>query len=303
MRNSSEQGHPARLVLRRTGSNDLVWANVKKMPFPLHNREFVNHQVCCSDVNGDLLITTVPVDEVIDYGMKTNPVRGLARTLMRLIPAGESQCKVAYYMYGDAGGRIPAFVMGSKIPLALGAVGDLREEFQRDDEIDKLERDQLARVIKDEPQTYTAEEDILINKGLAKLGMLEWEHFEELKSPDHLVKMGKILFDDGGVGLGNVTVDASIEVCAAWEIAKMNREQVRDAGSLERSFAMTNDHHGVYHVVYDIKIPGFQQREFLSSRVWRQQGDKLAVLYDDVEHPDFPVSPSLVRGSTTIYYE
>jgi hypothetical protein len=220
---------------------------------------------------------------------------------MRLTPFGDSHSKLTYYMYVDAGGRIPKFVIDSKIPLALGAVGDLREEFQRDDEIDKLERDQLARVIKDEPQTYTAEEDILINKGLAKLGMLEWEHFEELEAPDHLVKMGKILIDGGGVGRASVTVDASIEECAAWEIAKMNREQVRDAGSLERSFTKTNDHHGVYHVVYDFKIPGFQRREFLSSLVWRQQGDKLAVLYEDVEHADYPVDPSLVRGSTTIY--
>jgi len=183
------------------------------------------------------------------------------------------------------------------------SVADLREKFQRDDEIDKMEWDELARIIKDVPQTYTAEEDILINKVHAKLGMLEWGHFEELESPDHLVKMGKISIEGGGVGRASVTVDASMEECAAWEIAKMNREQVRDAGSLERSFTKTNDHHGVYHVVYDFKIPGFQPREFLSSLVWRQQGDKLVVLYDDVEHTDFPVYPSLVRATTTIYFE
>ena len=183
------------------------------------------------------------------------------------------------------------------------SVADLREKFQRDDEIDKMEWDELARIIKDVPQTYTAEEDILINKVHAKLGMLEWGHFEELESPDHLVKMGKHSIGGGGVGRASVTVDASIEECVAWEISKMNREQARDAGSLERSFTKTNDHHGVYHVVYDFGIPGFQPREFLSSLVWRQQGDKLVVLYDDVEHTDFPVSPSLVRGSTTIHCE
>jgi len=133
--------------------------------------------------------------------------------------------------------------------------------------------------------------------------MLEWGHFEKLESPDHLVKMGKISIEGGGVGRASVTVDASIEECATWEIAKMNREQVRDAGSLERSFTKTNDHHGVYHVVYDFKISGFQPREFLSALVWRQQEDKIAVFYDGVEHADFPVCPSLVRGSTTVYCE
>ena len=303
MRIDSEEGNPARLRQRANSAHDQVFATVKKMPFPLNNREFVARQLCTGDANGDLLVTIVPLDEVIDYGLKHRTVRGVSRALMRFTPFGESQCQVTYIQYLDANGRIPTFVVESKIPEALGAVGELRDEFQRDDEIDKLERDQLAKVIKEEPQTYTAEEDILINKVHAKLGMLEWGHFEELESPDHLVNMCKISIEGGGVGRASVAVDASIEECAAWEIAKMNREQAKDAGSLERSFTKTNDHHGVYHVVYDFKIPGFQQREFLSSLVWGQQGDKLVVLYDDVEHVDFPVSPSLVRATTTIYCE
>jgi len=161
---SSEQGNPALLLADERSRHDHVVATIKKMPFPLHNREFVFHQVCCSDINGDLLLASVPADEAIDYGMKTNTVRGVARNLMRLIPSGDSHSKLTYYMYVDAGGRIPTFVENAKIPLAIGAVGDLREEFQNDYEIDKLERDQLARVIRDEPQTYTAEENILINK-------------------------------------------------------------------------------------------------------------------------------------------
>jgi len=308
MRISSEQRHPARLVQRRTGSNELVWATIKKMPFPLYNREFVCHQVCCSDVNGDLLFTSVPADEAIDYGMKTKTVRGVARNLMRLTPFGDSHSKLTYYMYVDAGGRIPKFVIDSKIPLALGAVGHLREEFQRDDEIDKLERDQLARVIKDEPQTYTAEEDILINKVHIKLGMLEWEHFEELKSPDHLVKMGKIFIDGSSscVCRAITTVDASAEECTAWVIAKMSKESRKihiANGGRERDFRKENEHHGVLRVVSDFEIPGLQPREFLSTQVWRRQGDKLAAVYDNVEHADFPLTPAYVRGTATAYYE
>jgi len=306
LRTSSEQGNPARLVQKRTGSNDMVWATIKKLPSPLHNREFVNRLVCCLDVNGELLLISVPVDDVIDYGVKTNTVRGVSRALMRLIPAGDSRCKLTYYMHVDAGGRIPAFVMDSKIPLTLGAVGDLREKFQRDNEIDKAEGDELARIIKmDEQRTYTAEEDMLINKVDIKLGVLGWEHFEELESPDHHVKMGKIFIDgsSSAVGRGSTIVDASVEDCAAWELAKTSRESLSNSRSLARSFAKTNVHHGLFHLVFDLHIPGFLPREFLTEQVWRRQGEKLAVAYESVEHDDFPLNPSYVRGTSTAYWE
>jgi len=73
LRVSSEQGDPAHLI--QSGPRDQLLATIKKMPFPLNNREFVGHQVCAKDTNGDLLITAVPVDDVIDYGMSTRTVR------------------------------------------------------------------------------------------------------------------------------------------------------------------------------------------------------------------------------------
>jgi len=302
-RMSREEQNPARILATTYTNHDNIVATIKKLPLLLRNREFVDRQVCAADTSGDFLVAADPVDDNIDYGTSIRTVRGIARVFTRITPLGFSQCRVTIHLYLDAGGVIPRSLVTSKLPDAMSPATEMRDAFQRDDEIDKAERDELVRVIKDEPQIYTAEEDILINKVNVKLGILEWEHFDELESLDHLVKMGKIFIDGGGVLRANVTVDASIEVCAAWEMAKMNREQIRDAGSLERSFTKTNDHHGVYHVVYDIMIPGFQQREFLSSLVWRQQGDKLAVLYEDVEHADFPVNPSLVRGSSTIYCE
>jgi len=266
MRISSEQSHPARLVQRRNGLNDAVVATIKKMPFPLNNREFVNRQLCCSDVNGDLLFAYAPVDDVIDYGMNARAVRGLIRAIMRLTPTGESQCKVTYHIYINANGRIPTFVVNAKIPITLGAVGGLREEFQRDDEIDKLERDELARTIKEEPRTYTADEDTHVNKVDVKLGMIEWEFFKELESPDFLVKMGKIYTEGSSLVVGRaiVTVDAEAELCAAWDMSVMSRERVKIAGSLrgsERSLTRTNGFNGLFRMVMDLEIPGLETRE------------------------------------------
>jgi len=124
MRISSEEGSPARLRPMANSSHDQVFATIKKMPFPLNYREFVSRQVCAADTNGDLLLTAVPVDDVIDYGMSTRTVRGVSRALMRFTPSGESQCKVAYIQYLDVGGAVPTWVFESKIPLSLSAVSE-----------------------------------------------------------------------------------------------------------------------------------------------------------------------------------
>jgi hypothetical protein len=75
--------------------------------------------------------------------------------------------------------------------MLLNAV-KVRELFQRDDEVDELERDELAGVIEQEPQVYDAEEEGIIERVRKKLGGLKEEDFKELDSPDHLVKMDSV---------------------------------------------------------------------------------------------------------------
>jgi len=302
---SSEQGNPALLVQRRTASNDMVWATIKKMPFPLHNREFVVRQVCCSDVNGDFLVVAVSTDDVIDYGMKTNTVRGVSRALTRFAPSGESRCKVTHHMYLDANGRIPAFVVNAKLPLALGILGDLRKEFQRDDEIDKLERDQLARVIKDEQQVYSQDEDSLIHRVQNKLGALKEPDFEELESPDMLVKMAlNMKGETAGVARATTVVDADIEECAPWEMAKLSREQLKKPALL-KTLTAVNSHHRVYHTVVDhVRVPGFSPREFVSRQVWqRQDAETFLVAYESFANADYPTRSEYVRGYSRTLFE
>jgi len=302
-RMSREGQHPARILATTYTNHDNVFATIKKMPLLLRNREFVARQVCAADTSGDFLVAADPVDDIIDYGMTIRTVRGIARSLTRITPLGISQCRVTIYQYLDAGGVIPRSLMTSKLPDAMSPVIEMRDEFQRDDEIDKLERDELAATIRDLPQTYTAEEDILINKVHVRLGMLDWELFEELESSDHLVKMGNhfIPGSSSGVGRASVTIDASAEECAAWEMNQMSRENVRNHGSLPRSLTKLNDHSGVFHGVYDFQIPGFRPREFLSALVWRRRGDELTVVYDDAHHTDFQLNPSYVRGTSTVH--
>jgi len=139
---------------------------------------------------------------------------GVSRALVRITPSGESQCKVAYINYMDFGGGVPTWVVEIKIPLALSAVSDMRDEFQRDDEINKMERDELARVMQEEEQVYSEDEDSLIQRVQDKIGALNKEDFEELEYTDHLVKMGKT-HAEGSCSIvlrGSTTIAASVEM-------------------------------------------------------------------------------------------
>ena len=305
---NAEAGHPARLIHSGT-PHDCIVGTIKKFPFPLKNREFVNRQVSARGSNGDFVLAYDPLDNVLDYGMKTKAVRGVSRAFMRFSASGESACEVELYQYLDAAGSVPEWLVNSKAPQALATVVALQNQFQRDDEVDRLERDELARIVMDEPQTYTAEEDTMINAVHATLGSLEWERFEELESPDHLVKMGKIFFagSSSAVGRATVTVDASVEECAVWEMAKMSRENRAGHlafGGLECSLRPENGHHNTFRTVYDPRIPGILPREFIQSQIWKLQESKFAVAYKSLEeHVDFPFVPQYVRGAASALWE
>jgi len=305
LRISSEQGHPARLIVSGSGPHDYVLATIKKMPFPLQNREFVVRQVSAADTNGDLLYAALPVGDVIDYGMTSRTVRGVSRGIIRITPSGKSQCKITYNQYLDAGGVIPTRVIESKIPLALSAVVELRDEFQRDDEIDKMERDELARVIKDEQQVYSEDEDSLIQRVQDKLGALKEEDFEELESPDLFVKMGKMHAEGDGrmIIRASTTMDSSIEECAASEMDKMGRQNTKSSTNLVRTLVYDNGHSAVFHFVKDFHIPGFAPREWVLRMLWKKLAtDTVAVCFESIDGRN-EANNKYVRASNSVYNE
>jgi len=87
----------------------------------------------------------------------------------------------------------------------------------------------------------------------------------------------------------------------AWQVAKMSREEVRTSRSLEKSITRINNHHNLYLYVVDFGVPGFQTRQFLSSMIWKRQGETLVLVSDAVEHADFPPNPTHIQGTTTTH--
>jgi len=99
-------------------------------------------------------------------------------------------------------------------------------------------------------------------------------------------------------------VDAPIAVVAAWEMAKMSRENMKEHvefGGLDRDLLEINHHQNIYHVVYDLSIPRFLPRQWVSRVVWKWTADKkeLTVVYDDVEHVAFQERKEYLRASVT----
>jgi hypothetical protein len=91
---------------------------------------------------------------------------------------------------------------------------------------------------------------------------------------------------------------------AAWELTKMSRENQKghvEFGGLDRDLLKINDHQNIFHVVYDLSIPRFLPREFVTRDVWKWAADKtgLVVVLDDVKHESFPVRKEYLRASST----
>ena len=147
MRVDIEDGQHARLVVGREGFEDQTLAVVKRMPFPLSKREGVFRQVL-SKSDGKIIIGTESVDDVIDYGRKIRRrVRLAGATFYALEPLSETSCKFVTVQYLDAGGHIPIWVVNQKLPESLSIAESLREKFQRDYEIDEIERGRMAELM------------------------------------------------------------------------------------------------------------------------------------------------------------
>ena len=179
------------------------------------------------------------------------------------------------------------------------------------------EWDGLARIIKDERQTYSADEEAFVKRVQGKLGALHWDDFDEFESLDPRVRMGKMFAENGNdITLrGTTVVDATVEECAAWDMKKMSMEQTKRGSNTDRALKEINNHHSVYHFVRDLRIPSFQPREWVFDMVWKWRdtredvGDGVRSLEIAYEHnPDnllFPERNSMFMrdgNSSTVHY-
>jgi hypothetical protein len=212
MRVSEEESNPARLIIEKRSAHDFTWATVKKMPRLVHDREVIGRELAFTDTETGAFIKifeppSQPVEP--DYGAKLSIVRSLARGyfLFAPIPGKANQCKLTTYQFIDVGGHVPTFLANHgamKVRLLLFVVR-MRDDFQRDDEVDLEEQAELAGVVEREQQVYDEEEERFVTHARDKLSGLKEEEFEELDSHDFLVKMHSNVKEEHGFGVGRAS--------------------------------------------------------------------------------------------------
>ena len=126
----TEQGHVARLNVTDDGRQQLI-AAVKRVQWPLKNREFVCKVMWWNDVSGAYYLGVASVSNDIDYGTSLYTVRGFTKGLVKLEPFGDvgedgrfGQCRMIYTQKLDGAGDLPAFVVNSSVPMSLNLVKD-----------------------------------------------------------------------------------------------------------------------------------------------------------------------------------
>ncbi|GMI25387.1 hypothetical protein TeGR_g1751, partial [Tetraparma gracilis] len=305
MRIGWEEGDRARLIFKEHAKHDFEWASVKKMPFPLTNREFLARCLSFKGPTGDLVLVfeALPDSTKVDYGADLKVVRGKTTGVYRFKSINDdTQCEVTLVQHGDAGGFVPERVMVAKIPQALGGVAEMRELFQRDDAIDDAERSELAFIIKAKNEVYTDAENAVVNRIRDQLGEISDNSFEKIESPDYLVYTE--VFPAGGkngIARASTVLDDDICTCVAWTYQLMARHFVKAFyadGGMERAVTTHNDHSFTGQLLMDLNIPTVSPREFVTRSVWWWESETvLLVATESCLAEQYPRRPGIVRAS------
>jgi hypothetical protein len=116
--------------------------------------------------------------------------------------------------------------------------------------------------------------------------------------------MGSLFFsgDSTIVLRGSAEVDAPPEVCAAYDMVKLNsRESKKQSTALARAIKIENEHSFIVYYVRDFRVPAAKPREWVTRVVWRWRDVRtLEVFYNSVDHPGFPVSSKYTRAHNTV---
>ncbi|GMI44875.1 hypothetical protein TrCOL_g12708 [Triparma columacea] len=274
-------GELARLEIREgtERTNEKKFATVKKFPFPITNREFVQRLIWKRHNTDCVTVAVWSIDKKVDYGGVGNLVRGTTKAIFTITNTQEingfPQCKIELMQHVDTGGYLPAKLMEKQTPKVLRVLKSAMQSFEKDEEVDKAGLASLANIIKNEPQDYTEEEEDAIGKGKEFYEKCkESVRTYNLNSPDEKVDLKGVHVDGESLGSGVAVtvVDASVEECAAHAIMNLNSREkmnnLRKYGIVEMTVKKVNDHSLYYFTTRDLGIPGIALREFRAKVTW-----------------------------------
>ena len=192
-----------REIIKNIAPNQQIGSSIKAMPWPLRARQFVS-EFTWTKQDDDTYVyafrppTTDKFDDnrLVDVGNhKANKlVRGESKGFCTLTNVGNQKCELTWVQHLNVNGNISVKVMERQIPRGLGVVFQLREAFNRDDEIDQEERGRYMKVIRKvgeekENSTYSEEENEMVERITKKMESVKEDLFTPLNSPNFRTKV------------------------------------------------------------------------------------------------------------------
>ena len=301
-RTSEEKGNLARIAVETSDRSSLV-ATVKSAPWPFYWREFVFKTVWKKLEGEDsFVLGTKTVDDKIDYGKNFRGVKGKTIVYVTFEKISGTSCKVRITQLSDLSGFVPAFVMNMKLQLSLNVAEEMRELFQKDDEVDRLGRAGILKRMRVNKEDYTEEEQKLIADALELSERAKDAQFRSLECKDPRVFIKSFPNLGGGergregegegvviFGQAETVIDALPDVAASWEFLLEGRNIKKNhfrEGGIDRNTLNTSTHTIIYQQVRKI-APGIQPREWRSKGIWKKINDKkYLITYKDTDDFD-----------------
>jgi len=313
---SVERGRElARFMHRSDTPHDAIYVCVQKMGRGIRAREYVQRVICVREDDGPnsaLLLFSQPSKEVIDYGWADSSiVRGNARNFIRIepLPHAPDLCLVRFFVALNRDeGCLPRWIWNLSIPRELGQLTSIRNEFQRDNEVDHESVESIKSVMSS-PQTITPEEKVSIDAARGKLARFKNSDFTEISSPDRAATMlVKHVAGQANIYMrGVVTIDASLEHTAAKVFFLDSRAHYHvffSVGGLSRRMTAINRHNYLYYVCYDLGSQlNLSKREWLTDFIWhRESNTSIIISGSPALHAAYPLNSKFVRAESSVWW-
>ena len=311
-RTGFERGQLARFTVEDSNPNERIFASITCFPFPLNARDAVFRQIWTKkEPNSfEVCLESLPNSFKVDFG---GPVGKLLRSYSRayvlcehLEPIGGivSQCALTLIQFFDAGGSLPAWVINKKLPEIFSVIHDIQVYFNRDEEVDNIERNEYAERIRSHQGTYTEKENKMEIRAMGLFQeTMQGRHFKKLDVADKFISSRVVHLDNDSLvtGLAKCVVDAPLEEVAAWEMLKMSRQGVKAhilKGGIDKWTREINEHSQYYVQTRDLKIPGLSVREWRSKVVWKKLNEKqIMIMYEDTRELDEELGSKYTLGT------
>ena len=136
------------------------------MPRPIRTRQFFNENVWMKQSDGSYIFAwRPPTTDIVDIGAidivhnnERQMVTAKTRGYLIIASLGDRSSQITWMQQTSLKGKIPNKIMEAAMPRSLRPIFLVRERFNRDEEVDRIEREKLMEIMtkRSEEEEYVA---------------------------------------------------------------------------------------------------------------------------------------------------